>query len=211
MNENGYPDKPKKLTPIFSRKKGEISKIEDNTLVQTVEDPPPLSLPSPVFDMVVSKKNFKRKEPLSKFSPNSAKSLKDEIVSPEFDNIWNSTNLMPQIEENSGNQLPTIGEEFSSTLERSRSTLLGGKVAKINTEQTTQVSYNINKDLENLRKQAESEQRKSSRTTSDNKSLNSKKLEENLLLSDEFKSGSSIFNMDKKNLTQDKINRSLPI
>jgi len=202
------------LTPIFSRKKGEISKIEDNTLVQTVDDPPPLSLPSPVFDMDVSKKNFKRKEPLSKFSPNGSKSLKDEIVSPEFDNIWNSTNLMPQIEENTSGQLPTIGEEFSTALERSRSTLLGGKVAKINTEQTTQVSYNINKDLENLRKLADAEQKKipkSSIEKKDVKKSKNNKFEENLLLADEFKSGSSIFSMDKSNSSLEKINRSLPI
>ena len=164
--------------------------------------------------MDVSKKNFKRKEPVSKFSTNDFKFQKDDIVSPEFDNIWNSTNLMPQIEENSIGQLPTIGEEFSNTLERSRSTLLGGKVAKINTEQTTQVSYNINKDLENLRKLADTDQKKQTKSLSEkkgNKSAKSQKLEENLLLADEFRSGSSLFSLEKSTASHDKINRSVPI
>ena len=190
------------MTPIFSRKKGEISKIEDSSFIQSVEDPPPLSLPSPVFEMDATKKSFRKKESLTKINSNKSQ---EDIVSPEFDNIWNSTNLMPQIEDKNITQLPTIGEEFSIPFEKSRTTLLGGKVAKINTEQTTQVSYNINKDLENLKKLAESDQKKKSKTKPDNK------LEENYLLADEFKSGSSVFSNDKSNSSNEKNNRSLPI
>ena len=139
-------------------------------------------MPSPVFDLDLS--NKKRKKETSKINPNGTKLLKDEIVSAEFDNIWNSTNLMPQIEENNTGQLPTIGEEFSNNFEnKSRTTLLGGKVAKINTEQTTQVSYNVNKDLENLRKIAENEQKK----TNINEKKNFNRINnDNLLIADEY-------------------------
>ena len=104
---------------------------------------------------------------------------------------------MPKIEDNSSGQLPTIGEEFSFDT-RSRSTLLGGKVAKINSEQTTQVSYNINKDLENLRKIADMEQIKHNKIEKNKENKNkTNKYDENILLADEFKSGSSVFSMEK--------------
>jgi hypothetical protein len=130
-----------------------------------------------------------------------------EMPMNPFDFIWNTDNLMPKIEDN-GESLGTINEEFSNpTVSRNKS-ILGGKVAKLSeteknltsatlgelinsntiSQHTFSSSTNENEELNvSLNKRKETEKEKANKKKKEkNKSKNSSKLDDSLILVDEF-------------------------
>jgi len=148
--------KPKKLTPLYSKKRSEINQIVDTSKLPKLhkeED-------SLAREPKKTKKNKTRKVENNKSaefrssesaresldtlelskterakSPekiqNQEQHIEESVVSPQepknqFDLIWSTDILMPKIEEN-GSNLPTIGEEFTSNMKRAKS-FLGGRI-----------------------------------------------------------------------------------
>jgi hypothetical protein len=254
-SDSSMPQKPRKLTPLFSRKRSEITQVKpiepENEPVQREEpklfekEKSKVSLNDanieekqdvesiksndkvkPSLISPLANNEFKRPKPKSKLAANKKDQIRpasiteqifkpnpnDSIVSEDFDNIWSSNTLMPQIEDN-GKNLPTIGEEFRNTQHKNKS-VLGGKIAKINDEEIQKMNMNINKDLEELQRIASSkpgstDQLKHNDIHSDDpekgkdKKLKAKKFtrsankreksDDNIILVDEYKSSSSLF------------------
>ena len=144
------------MTPIFSRKISEITPIESNEPeIESIErEDSKVSLKDAKIEEK-KEEEIKKPNPISELSLNKSDQIwpasireqyfktnpNESIVSKDFDSIWNTNFLMPQIEEN-GNSLPTIGEEFRNTHSKNKS-VLGGKLAK-----TNNLEKLINKDAE---------------------------------------------------------------
>ena len=148
--------KPKKLTPLYSKKRSEINQIVDSSKLPSIHkeedslarEPKKTKKNKPKKVENNKSAEFRSSEStresldtleLSKSERNKSpekvqiqeKKAEESVVTPQepknqFDLIWSTDILMPKIEEN-GSNLPTIGEEFTSNMKRAKS-FLGGRV-----------------------------------------------------------------------------------
>ncbi len=146
------PPKPKKLTPIFSKKRSEIMQQtlsssnlgEEQVAVKKVKKVPRTPKGDHSGSTEIRKKvkkkrssqreindeeNYQEGETHYVRDTNSAKSTRES--KNKFDSIWDPEQLAPKLSDNNGNQLSTIGEEFAPLKVSRTKSYLGGKVAKI--------------------------------------------------------------------------------
>lgn len=127
------PSRPAKLTPIFARKRGEITQIEDDqskNYNQEIKDD----------DQVEQQDKTKKKKKLDVINTQKNGNVQ-EIPSNQFDFIWDTNNLMPKLE-NDVNGLGTISEEFSDLRLNRNKTNLGGRVSKSSHEENKPANLN---------------------------------------------------------------------
>lgn len=166
--DSGVPLKPKKLTPLYSKKRSELKKIElanaDDVKKAEKESNKRIKKPkstkkSQTIDIIDStaiepvSNNVAIAESLEFDQPSNTIEAKQQEPEPPkpienlpknpIDLIWSTANLMPKVEDqNSTKQLPTIGEEFSLSLKRTKS-FLGGRVFRDQLDEENSFSNKI--------------------------------------------------------------------
>lgn len=151
------PPKPKKLTPIFSKKRSEImqqtgleatspTKKPKKAKSKAVED---INLPYGPSDTSMASPKKKTKKKGSKTGTEVVTSAREDAkfgadmndpqkdAKSKFDTIWDADQLAPKVGEG---QLGTIGEEFAPLKITRTKSYLGGKVAKLDDEHINNLS-----------------------------------------------------------------------
>lgn len=135
--DSSVPLKPKKLTPLYSKKRSEITNIEEkkesvkkskksktSKKLERIES----KIVEPIN--IVESLEFAQPEILTETKKEETIESKP-LTSPKnpIELIWSTESLLPKIEDNTSKQLPTIGEDISLNLTRAKS-FLGGRVFK---------------------------------------------------------------------------------